>query len=665
MNETTTDSKLIETCINTIRMLAVDAVEKANSGHPGTPMEAAPMAYELWTRVLRYNPANPEWPNRDRFVLSAGHASMLLYAMLHLTGYNLSLDQIKQFRQFGSQTPGHPEYGHAPGVETTTGPLGQGFGTGVGMAIAEKFLADYFNRPGHNIVDYRIYAYCSDGDLMEGLSSEAASLAGHLKLSNLTYIYSDNHITIDGETSLSFSENVGERFQGFGWFVQHIEGNNREQFLQAIEASQKETSRPSLIIARTHIGFGSPGKHDKASAHGAPLGADEVKRTKDNLGWPQEPTFYVPEEALQEFRKAVDRGRQQESEWNRRMEAYTTAFPDLAAEWKRFGSRELPSGWQQAIPDLSKEKPMATRAASGKVLNALANAIPNLIGGSADLAESTNTHLKDKGSFGQDRCGRNLHFGIREHCMAGVMNGIALSKMLIPFGGTFFVFSDYMKPSIRIASLLKAHVVYVFTHDSIGLGEDGPTHQPIEHLAALRALPGLRLIRPADATETATAWEIAMSAHGPCALVLTRQKLPVIDRAKFAPASGAKQGAYVLADANSPTVILMATGSEVSIALEAWEKLNAEGVATRVVSMPCWDLFREQPRAYRDQVLPPQIKRRISIEAASTFGWKEFVGDEGISIGMEGFGASAPAETLMEQFGFTAANIIAKAKSLL
>lgn len=662
----TEDPQTVELCVNTIRMLAVDAVEKAQSGHPGTPMEAAPMAYELWTRIMRYNPKNPDWPNRDRFVLSAGHSSMLLYAMLHLCGYDLSLDQIKQFRQWGSQTPGHPEYGHAPGVETTTGPLGQGFVTGVGMAIAERYLANYFNRPGFNVVDYNIFAYCSDGDLMEGISSEAASLAGHLKLNKLIYIYSDNHITIDGETSLTYSEDVEKRFQGHGWFVQHVDGNNRSQFLQAVVKSQSQGERPSLIIARTHIGFGSPGKQDKASAHGAPLGADEVKRTKENLHWPLEPAFHIPERALSVFRAAIQRGERRESEWNRLFEQYTAQFPDLAAQWRRYLSGELPDGWHKAIPDLSKEKPMATRAASGKVLNALADAMPNLIGGSADLAESTNTHLKDKGSFGKDALGRNLHFGIREHCMGGVLNGIALSKMLIPFGGTFFVFSDYMRPSIRIASILKAHAIYVFTHDSIGLGEDGPTHQPIEHLASLRAMPGLTLIRPADATETAAAWEVAVSHdNGPVALVLSRQKVPVIDRSRFAPASMVKKGAYILADAadQKPSVILIATGTEVALALEAWEKLKAEGIAARVVSMPSWELFREQPAEYRDQVLPPQIKARIAIEAAAVFGWREYVGDAGIVIGMESFGASAPAEILMEKFGFTAANIIAKAKS--
>src|SRR5262245_44494550 len=487
-------------------MLAVDAVEKAQSGHPGTPMEAAAMAYELWTKFLRYNPKNPDWPNRDRLVLSAGHSSMLLYAMLYLTGYDLSLDEIKRFRQLGSKTPGHPEYGHAPGVETTTGPLGQGFGTGVGMAIAEKFLANHFNQPGYNIVDYKIYAYCSDGDLMEGISSEAGSIAGHLKLNNLIYVYSDNHITIDGETSLTFSETVRNRFEGFHWYVQNIEGNDRAAFDQAIENSRKEKDRPSLIIARTHIGYGSPGKQDKASAHGAPLGADEVKRTKENLGWPLEPTFYVPDQALQFFRKAGERGAQSESDWNKSFEAYSKEYPDLAAQWKRFSSGELPHDWKKAIPDLSKEASMATRVASGKVLTALANAVPNVIVGSADLAESTNTLLKDKGSFGKDPGGRNIHYGVREHSMAAILNGMALSKMVIPVGATFFIFSDYMRPAIRIAALMKVSPIYVFTHDSIGLGEDGPTHQPVEHLASLRAMPNFTLIRPADATETAVAW---------------------------------------------------------------------------------------------------------------------------------------------------------------
>ena len=662
------ETGLDELSINTIRMLAVDAVEKAQSGHPGTPMEAAAIAYELWTDILRYNPKNPHWPNRDRFILSAGHASMLLYSMLYLTGYDLSLDQIRQFRQWGSQTPGHPEYGHAPGVETTTGPLGQGFVTGVGMAVAEKALADMFNKSGHKLVDYYIYAYCSDGDLMEGVSAEAASFAGHHRLNKLIYIYGDNRITIDGETDLTFSENVRGRFESCNWFVQNIEGNDRNAFRNAVEAAKNQNERPSLIIARTHIGFGSPGKQDKSVAHGAPLGADEVKRTKENLGWPQDATFYVPEEVLEHFRQAVDRGAKLEAEWENSFQQYATAHPDQAALWKQLRDGKLPDGWKKSMPDFSKEKGLATRAASGKVLNSLANVLPNLFVGSADLAESTNTHLKDKGSFGKDPGGRNLHFGIREHCMGGVLNGMALSGMLIPVGGTFFIFSDYMRPSMRIAALSKIHPIYVLTHDSIGLGEDGPTHQPIEHLASFRAMPNMTVLRPADAIETAIAWEIALTRkNGPVCLVLTRQKLPVFDRTKFAPAEHAKRGGYVLADAadQKPQLILMATGSEVSVIMSAYEKLTAEGIPTRVVSLLSWEIFAEQPKEYREQVLPSSVRARIAVEAASEFGWREHVGDQGIIIGMKTFGASAPVEVSMEKFGFTADNVIAKAKKLL
>lgn len=661
-------SDLENLAINTIRMLSVDAVEKAQSGHPGTPMEAAAMMYELWTRYMRYNPKNPDWQNRDRFVLSAGHASMLLYSLLYLTGYDLPLEEIKKFRQFGSMTPGHPEYSHAPGVETTTGPLGQGFAAGIGMAVAEKYLAEFFNRPGHEIVDYYIYAYCSDGDMMEGVSSEAASIAGHLKLNKVIYIYGDNHITIDGETSLTFSEDVHKRFEAYHWFVQDIEGNDREAFRQAIEHARGQKERPSLIIARTHIGFGSPGKQDKAVAHGAPLGPDEVKRTKENLGWPLEPDFYVPEEVLREFRKALERGSKLEEEWRRKFEAYSKEFPDLAGQWNRIRSRHLPADWKKAIPDLSNEKAIATRAASGKVLSSLANIMPEMLVGAADLAESTNTLLKDKGSFGKSPAGRNIHYGVREHAMGGILNGIALSKMLRPVGGTFFIFSDYMRPAIRIAAIMKARTIYVFTHDSIGLGEDGPTHQPIEHLASMRAMPNLTLIRPADATETAVAWEIAIThKEGPVALVLTRQKLPVIDRKKFAAADLVKKGGYILADPQNrkPEIILIATGSEVSVALKAWEQLSDEGIAARVVSLPCWEIFEQQPQDYRDEVLPPAIHARVAIEAAAPFGWTKYVGERGIVIGMNSFGASAPVEVLMEKFGFTPENVVAKARALL
>jgi transketolase len=661
-------SDLEELCINTIRMLAVDAVEKAQSGHPGTPMEAAPMAYELWMNIMRYNPANPDWQNRDRFVLSAGHASMLLYAMLHLTGYELPMEQIQQFRQLGSMTAGHPEYGHAPGIETTTGPLGQGFATGIGMAVAERYLAAYFNRPGHEIVDYFTYAYCSDGDLMEGVASEAASLAGHLKLNKLIYIYGDNRITIDGGTDLTFTESVGDRFEAYHWFVQHIDGNDRASFTEAIQKAQSQSEKPSLIVARTHIGYGSP-KQDQSAAHGAPLGAEAVKLTKEHYRWPQEPTFYIPEDALRHFRQSVERGRRTEEDWNRRFESYAKEYPELAETWRKWLKGDLPEGWEKSIPDLSGEKgPLATRQASGKTANALANTLPNLIGGSADLSESTLLHLKDKGSFHLRPDGRNIHFGVREHSMGGILNGIALSRMLIPFGGTFFVFSDYMRPAIRIACLMKAHAIYAFTHDSIGLGEDGPTHQPIEHLASLRAMPGLTLIRPADATETTVAWELAISRNkGPVALVLTRQKLPTIDRKKFASSDGVRKGGYVLADSKpgEPQLILMATGSEVTITLQAYEILSNEGIAVRVVSLPSWEIFEEQTPEYRESVIPKNVPARLAIETASPFGWKQYVGDHGDVIGMTTFGASAPVEAVMKHFGFTVENVVARAKALL
>lgn len=665
MNES---DDLRELCINTIRMLSVDAVEQAKSGHPGTPMEAAAMMYELWTRFLRYNPQNPDWPNRDRFVLSAGHASMLLYSLLYLTGYDLPLEELKRFRQFGSRTPGHPEYGHAPGVEMTTGPLGQGFAAGVGMAIAERYLAEYFNRPGHTIVDYRIYAYCSDGDLMEGVASEAASLAGHLRLNKLIYMYGDNHITIDGETSLTFTEGVGERFRAYNWFVQEIEGNDLPAFAAAIERSKAEHERPSLIIARTHIGYGSPGKQDKSAAHGAPLGADEVRRTKENLQWPLDPPFHVPEEALARFREAVPRGTKLEDEWNQAMENYEQDHPDLARQWKDWRQGRLPADWQETLPDFSEEKSVATRTASGRILQALSRVLPNLVVGSADLAESTNLMLKDGGSFGREKAGRNIHFGIREHCMGAVLNGLALSKMLIPAGSTFLVFSDYMKPAIRIAALMRAHTTYVYTHDSIGLGEDGPTHEPVEHLASLRAIPNMTVIRPADAAETAVAWQLAITRNkGPVALILTRQKVPVINRRRFASAEGVWKGGYILADApmRKPVVILIATGSEVSVATEAWERLNGEEISTRLVSLPSWEIFEEQPQDYRDMVLPPAVRARVAVEAASAMGWERYAGDSGAVVAMRGFGASAPYEVLMKEFGFTAENIVQQARSLV
>lgn len=648
----------------------MDAIQKANSGHPGLPMGAAAMAYVLWTRFLKHHPGNPRWPNRDRFVLSAGHGSMLLYSLLHLTGYDLSLDDIMQFRQWGSKTPGHPEYLPGAGIETTTGPLGQGFGNGVGMAIAQKYLAAYFNRPGHALVDYKIYAIVSDGDLMEGVASEAASLAGHLGLDNLIYLYDDNHISIEGSTDLAFTEDRAKRFEAYGWFVQRLaDGNDLEAVDRAIRAAQAEKERPSIIMARTHIGFGSPHKQDTAEVHGTPLGEEEVKLTKQNLGWPLEPKFYIPEEARAHFRKAIERGEQAEAQWQAHLAAYRQAFPDLAVEWDRFVKGELPEGWAARLPSFSAaDKPLATRQASGKVLNAIAPALPTLIGGSADLAPSTNTLIKGAGDFSKGHYGaRNLHFGVREHCMGAVVNGMALNGLL-PYGATFLVFSDYARPSLRLAAMMEAHSIFVFTHDSVFLGEDGPTHQPIEHLPALRAIPNLTLIRPADANETAVAWRVAIEHKGgPVALALTRQAVPIIDRGKHASAEGLTWGAYVLADSQgrAPEIILIASGSEVALALEAYGKLSAEGIAVRVVSMPSWDLFEKQTQSYKDEVLPPEVTARLAIEPASPLGWDRYVGPKGAVIGITRFGASAPYKVLAEKFGFTAANMVQRAHELL
>jgi len=657
-------------CINTIRTLAMDAVQKANSGHPGLPMGAAAMAYVLWTRFLRHNPSNPSWPDRDRFILSAGHGCMLLYSLLHLTGYDLPLDELKRFRQWGSRTPGHSEYGATPGVETTTGPLGQGFGTGVGMAIAERFLANHFNRPGYPIVDHFVYAIVSDGDLMEGVSSEAASLAGHLGLGKIIYLYDDNRITIDGSTSLAFTENVGQRFEAYGWHVQRVDGNDLKGVEAALSAAQAERERPSLIIARTHIAYGSPNKQDTAEAHGAPLGEEEVRLTKEALGWPIEPTFYIPDEALAHFREAVPRGRSCEAEWRSQFDAYAAAYPELAVEWHTVMEGRLPDGWADKLPTFtSAGGGMATREASGKVLNAIAPHLPTLIGGSADLTPSNNTYLKGYGDFQKSSPGaRNFHFGVREHAMGSILNGMALHGGVIPYGGTFLIFSDYMRPAIRVAALSHIHVIYVFTHDSIGLGEDGPTHQPIEHLAALRAMPNLTVIRPADATETAVAWRAALEhQHGPVALALTRQKLPVLDRTTFPPADLLLRGAYILAEAERghPRIILIATGSEVHLALEARELLNAQGIAARVVSMPSWELFDQQPDSYRDEVLPPAVTARLAVEAGSPQGWHRYVGSCGGVVGMTRYGASAPYQALMKNFGFTADNVVSRAKELL
>jgi transketolase len=661
---------LDELCINTIRTLAMDAVQKANSGHPGTPMALAPLGYLLWTRHLRHNPRDPHWFDRDRFVLSAGHASMLLYSLLYLTGYDLSLDDLKAFRQWESRTPGHPEYGHTPGVETTTGPLGQGFANGVGMAIAERHLAAIHNRPGHEIIDHYVYTICSDGDLMEGVASEAASLAGHLRLGKLVYFWDDNSITIDGSTSLSFTEDVLQRFAGYGWHTERVEdGNDLEALDAAIRAAQADP-RPSLIAVRTVIGYGSPGKAGSEEAHGSPLGEEEVLRTKQNLGWPTTEPFHVPEEALRQMRQAVERGRTLQEEWQERWAVYEAEHAEAAAALQAALQRELPAGWDADLPTYQPgDKPVATRVASGKALNALAQRVPWLIGGSADLAGSNNTLLEHSGSFSaSDRTGRNLHFGVREHAMGSVLNGLALHGGLLPFGSTFLIFSDYMRPAIRLAALMEQPVILVFTHDSVGLGEDGPTHQPIEQLPALRAIPGLVDLRPADATEAVEAWRFAVEHRdGPVFLSLTRQAVPHLDRGRLAPASELRRGAYVLAEAEggAPHVILIASGSEVSLVLEARERLQAEGIATRVVNLPSWALFSRQPQEYRDRVLPPRVTARVAVEAASPMGWHRWVGGEGEVISLSRFGASAPAKEVFHQLGFTAENVAACARYVL
>jgi len=662
---------LDDLCVNTIRMLAADGVEKAKSGHPGMPMGTAPMAYVLWTRFLRHNPLNPKWPDRDRFVLSAGHGSMLLYSLLHLTGYDLPLEELKNFRQWESRTPGHPEAHHAPGVETTTGPLGQGFANGVGMAIAERHLAAHFNRPGHEIVNHYVYCIVSDGDLMEGVSHEAASLAAHLKLGKLIYFYDDNHITIDGSTDLAFTEDRVARFRAYGWHVQQVDdGNDMEALEGVIQTAREEKDRPSLIAVRTHIGFGSPNKQDTASAHGEPLGAEEIRLTKENLGWPLEPQFFIPDEALTHFHKAVEKGKQQEKKWHELLGSYEKSHPELARQWAQWMSGELPEGWERTIPSfLPDPKGVATRVSSGTVLNGIAPNLPMLIGGSADLAPSNKTFIKGEETFqGGHYEGRNFHFGVREHGMGSIMNGIALHGGLIPYGGTFLIFSDYMRPAIRLAAMMGLKVIYVFTHDSIGLGEDGPTHQPIEQLAALRAIPNLTVIRPCDASETAEAWRFALgNKNGPVALALTRQGVPTLDREKFASADGLHRGAYVLSAARdeNPDVILLASGSEVEIALQASHRLEEKNIAVQVVSMPSWQLFDRQPEQYRNQVLPPEIKARVAIEAGVTQGWHRYVGREGDVVGLDHFGASAPYKILYEKFGLTADRVAEKALRLL
>ena len=663
------DTALDQLCINTVRTLAMDAVQKAESGHPGTAMALAPLAYVLWQRHLRYNPANPDWADRDRFVLSCGHACMLLYSVLYLTGYDLTLEEIKQFRQWGSRTPGHSEHGVTAGVEATTGPLGQGTGNAVGMAIAEAQLAALFNRPSHQIVDHYTYFLASDGDLMEGISHEACSLAGHLKLGKLIGFYDDNHITIDGDTALTFSDDTAKRFEAYGWHVQRVaDGNDLNGLDNAIRAAKRVADQPSLIIVRTHIAWGSPHKQDTAEAHGAPLGAEEVKLTKQNLGWPSLEPFHVPDEALAHWRRARERGGRLEAEWRKKWDAYRQAHLDLAAELERRLAGRLPDGWDAALPAFGPTDAQATRAASGKVLNAIAPKLPELIGGSADLAGSNNTDIKGAASFSAgQRAGRNFHFGVREHGMGAVLNGIALHRGFIAYSGTFLIFSDYMRPSIRLAAVTHLRPIYVFTHDSIGLGEDGPTHQPVEQLSALRAIPNMTVIRPADAGEVVEAWRAAILHNGgPVALVLTRQKVSVVDRAKYAPAAGLHRGGYVLADApgGKPEIVLMGTGSEVELVLGAYEKLKADGRQPRAVSMPCLEYFAKQPQSYRDGVLPPGVPR-VAVEAAAPMSWYRWVGERGVIVGIERFGASAPYQRIYKELGLTVENVVAKAKGLL
>ncbi len=677
-------------CINTLRFLSVDMVQRANSGHPGLPLGAAPMAYALWVNRLKHNPANPQWPDRDRFVLSAGHGSALLYSLLHVTGYDLSLDDLKSFRQWGSKAPGHPERGCTPGVEITTGPLGQGLANAVGMAIAESHLAARYNQGGHTPVDHRTWVLVSDGDLMEGIAAEAASLAGHLQLGKLVCLYDDNRVTLSAGTDITFSEDRAERFNAYGWQTLVVDdGNDLDAINAAIDAACADTTRPSLILVRTHIGFGSP-EQDSFKAHGSPLGLDDVKRTKEALGWPIEPLFDIPAAALDHFRQALVTGGKAESDWRQRMQKYAQAFPELHAElmWRMNG--ELPAGWDADIPVFAVDaKGMATRVSGGQVMNALARRLPSLFGGSADLDPSTHTALKGQGTynspqrFGEDtqgsdfggwnRTGRNLHFGVREHAMGGIVNGLAAHGGYLPFGSTFFIFSDYMRPAVRLAALMGLHVVFVFTHDSIAVGEDGPTHQPVEQLASLRAMPHVTLIRPADANETAVAWKVAVETRDrPVLLVLTRQDLPTINRARYASAEGLRRGAYVVWDTPTivasqatPELILLASGSELPLILAATERLQAEGIAVRCVSMPSWDLFDAQTQSYRDSVLPLAVHTRLAVELGSSQGWHRYVGEQGDILGVETFGASAPASTLLREFGFTVDNVLERARRLM
>jgi transketolase len=671
-------------CIDTIRFLAVDMVQKANSGHPGMPLGAAPMAYVLWTRWLKHNPHNSHWSDRDRFVLSAGHGSALLYSLLHLTGYDLPLEEIKRFRQWGSKAPGHPERGHTPGVEITTGPLGQGMANAVGMAIGERHLAARYNRPGHPVIDHATYAIVSDGDLMEGVASEAASLAGHLALGKLTCLYDNNHVTLAGASDITFSEDCRKRFNAYGWHTVTVsDGNDLAALDAALQAAREESTRPSMILVHTHIGYGSPAQ-DSFKAHGSPLGADNVRRTKQNLGWPTEPDFLIPAPALAHMRKAVEAGQHAEAEWNTSLADYARAFPELARELRCRLGGELPSGWDSGIPVFpADQKGMATREASGKVMNAIAPKLPALCGGSADLDPSTKTALTGLGDFNPPRsgdepqgsgapartfAGRNLHFGVREHAMGAIVNGLGAHGGFIPYGATFLVFSDYMRPPIRLAALMGLHIVHVFTHDSLALGEDGPTHQPVEHLASLRAIPNLIVLRPADANETAVAWRIALeTVDRPIALVLTRQDVPTLDRTRFAPADRVRDGGYVLRDApdGKPDLILLASGSEVGLIVAAADRLNGQGNKVRCVSMPSWELFEALPQAARDAVLPPSVGARLAVELGVRQGWERYVGARGDVLGVERFGASAPAGDMLREYGFTVDNVCARARALL
>jgi transketolase len=662
-------SELDELCVQTIRLLAADAVQKADSGHPGMPMGMAPAAYVLWTKHLKYNPSNPLWLNRDRFVLSAGHGSMLLYSLLHLTGYDMSLDEIKNFRQWGSKTPGHPECDHKHGVEVTTGPLGQGISNAVGMAIAQKYLANYFNRDGFPIIDYTIYVICGDGDLEEGISSEASSLAGHQGLDNLVVIYDDNRITIDGKTSLSFTEDTAKRYQAYGWRVLQVpgDGNDMVAFERALRKAKREKERPTFIKLQTHIGYGSPNKQDTADAHGSPLGKDEIRLVKERFGWNPDESFVVPEQVLAHMRKAIVRGRNTEKKWSKMFEEYTGTYPELAKQFRDAAESRLGVNLDELLPKFEPSVSMATRKASGNTLEALMPHLPLVLGGSADLTPSNLTKFKTAKDFQKDcRDGRYIRYGVREHAMGAIMNGISANGLTRAYGGTFLVFSDYMRPSIRLAALSKYRTIFVFTHESIGVGEDGPTHQPVEHFAALRAIPNLLVIRPADANETAQAWKFALEyKNGPVVLLLTRQNLPTLDQTKYASAANLSKGAYILADVQNPDLLLLATGSEVSVALCAAEGLAAQGIKARVISMPSWRLFDMQPAEYKDSVLPPSIKARVGVEAGVEQGWHKYLGEKGVFVGMSSFGASAPAKVCFEKFGITPDNVIRAAKKAL